>query len=1202
MSSSIVMAVSYNRGKLGAAFYEQVIETVRLLPDANEDADFTVLKNLLHQVRPTHVLASRVHDIRFLMALKRECGGSDPDPTLESIILENESMRDRSLGSSATKPTSEQHALDASRGPPSTSSTLRSGFPEDPLAATGMSGAGSSTDSAKQQHRPQEMQNMTVGCSTTISSDNSAVSQYRKDDSAKDEEVEDGEVADDDVEEGEIDDDLEEGELCEDDEDEGERWQPVFQILSGSAFSFEDGRKRLERMFIHPVHSSKVLTNMRFDAQDTNMIRAIGAVLRYIDQQQIGTGFGTQSQLTVKAIKTIVLDSSVDVDRSTVRALEIFDSDYNPSLLKRKFVYGNWSKKSVSVFGMCNLCRSVPGRLLLRQWFERPVNNRDVLRRRQDGISFFLQDCNLDATARIRGKLKSIVNIRGPLRRMHAGNASVNDWRNIYETSKTMAEIAEYLYEREIKLAIIEENLGLMAKELSHVAELVDGIIDFEGSTEDNRFVVRQGVSQELDRLKEEYEALPERLTHIAQDEANALGIEECSVGYVPIIGYLLIIEENMDETRTDRNDMNLAYTADHMNHYKTDRMKWLDEEYGDLKMQIVDAETTVLLRLQSKLLERHSDLTRAQHVAAVLDCLISLSMVAREHNWCRPKLVEESVIDVNMARNPIAELASKSGFVPNPIMSGGGHPKMRLISGPNASGKSVYLKSVGVIAYLAHVGSFVPAERAVIGPINRIMSRMYTVDSVLNAMSSFATDLKQISAAIRKSDKNSLMIIDEFGKGTMTEVGLSLFASCLNYWLELDLEERPHVIASSHFHSLPTFLSQPETVAFQMMEILRKDDGRIQFQYKLVDGQIDNSYASHTALCMGIPKDIVARADQVYAHLKAGLSIAAVEPKNKDEEQDMEEMASRMDSILDLFHEWDLKEDPVGFVEMAVPILRIDEDEFSADGGEHQGGCSFAEESETQKAGGNVDDGSTTRREETTAASADASPLEPNAKRARFMDPTDFVMPTTPMPNAKITGTPCGLPTQATSCVEISQPGAVDNTPAPKNPTENTVRPSGTSRVQTPQRASPSVPRATTSSQFRTPRPLQPSPSSALNGTTAKIGIVRPQQRPTPRVVDEIAVPTFRTPRALPPSPAMLPPTPMPENARYVSPSKLHISRLSVASRTSSVRPSQISDTSNVDVQRMSETSMLRYLNVPGASSARASPAPNSKQAPDST
>uniref|UniRef100_A0A914CT37 DNA mismatch repair proteins mutS family domain-containing protein n=1 Tax=Acrobeloides nanus TaxID=290746 RepID=A0A914CT37_9BILA len=202
----------------------------------------------------------------------------------------------------------------------------------------------------------------------------------------------------------------------------------------------------------------------------------------------------------------------------------------------------------------------------------------------------------------------------------------------------------------------------------------------------------------------------------------------------------------------------------------------------------------------------------------------------------------------------------------------------------------------------------------------------MYTIDSVLNGMSSFANDLNQMSSAIRKCDANSLVIIDEFGKGTMTEVGLSLLASCLNFWIDKGVEGCPHIYVSSHFHALPTLLVDTPLMSFHTMDVL-KNDNDLEFQYKFIEGVIDNSFASYTARKNGIPDEIVDRADEVYELLKSGCSIAMIPHQDPAENQKREEAADRMKAIVDRFMEWDLEEDPEGFLELAKAIL-IDQNE----------------------------------------------------------------------------------------------------------------------------------------------------------------------------------------------------------------------------------------------------------------------------------
>ncbi|KAI1716017.1 mutS domain V domain-containing protein [Ditylenchus destructor] len=841
--TATILCVSFAARKLGAVVYEEDVATIRIMNDIAEDDDYTMLKTLLEEVHPSHVIVNKSQDLNFIMAVRKECNQLPSENLdLDSTIEET----DRTTS-------------------------------DPPLFGPNIPHTAATNEV-----------NMTDG--------NQDVDQN----SAEADQMEDPDAEQDDV------------------------FRPALNLFPGVAFGFNDAKKRLDQMFTNNVHDPRLMVSLRFDCSETNMIRALGALLRYLDQQRIGVEFEDINVKTpIKAIKPFHLNELVEVDEVTKQALEIFYSDYNPQNIRRKFVFGNQRKEGMSLFKLCNICRSTPGKTMLKNWFERPTNNREVLQQRQEGISFFFHDCNLDAMNYVRNKLKDIMSVRGVIKRMRRGNISINDWKSVYMTICTLVKIGEYLKDREIKLNILKDKMAYFGDDLVRLATVLIQMVDFKESMMESRFVLNSGVDERLDELKATYEKLPDILTNLARLESDDFRTDSCSVAYVPIIGYLLMVPEQ--SRLPDDALVQLVFEAEGMCYYKSHRMEKLDEEIGDIKMHIIDLETTITLRLENLVIQRSGLIFRALDALAILDCLTSLAAVAREYNWTRPRFVDESVIDITMARHPIAEQICKSAsYIPNPIMSSQSFCKVKILSGPNASGKSVYLKMVGAITYLAHVGSFVPAEKATIGPINRIMSRMYTVDSVLDGMSSFANDLKQMAAAIRKSDGDSLFLIDEFGKGTMTEVGLSLLASCLNFWLEKPSEECPHLFLASHFHALRNLLVDRTLVRFQTMDVIRKENAKLEFQYKLIDGTIDNSYAVVTALKMGIPEDIVDRADDVYLHLKEGSSLAEMERKNKCEEEHFQWLASQMELILDDFLSWNMDDDALGFLDLAQKISKL--------------------------------------------------------------------------------------------------------------------------------------------------------------------------------------------------------------------------------------------------------------------------------------
>ncbi|WKX98105.1 hypothetical protein Q1695_013642 [Nippostrongylus brasiliensis] len=266
---------------------------------------------------------------------------------------------------------------------------------------------------------------------------------------------------------------------------------------------------------------------------------------------------------------------------------------------------------------------------------------------------------------------------------------------------------------------------------------------------------------------------------------------------------------------------------------------------------------------------------------------------------WNCPNFVEEPLIEATRVVHPLSRLVTEP-FVQNSVSSGGDSSRIKVFTGPNACGKSVYLKQVGLLVFLAHIGSFVPAEVAHIGIINKIFSRMYSVDSVLDGMSTFAKDLNQVSSALRRGDQRSLIIIDEFGKGTLTEVGLPLLASTLSYWTSKGNDYCPHVFVSSHFHALKAFIKDEcEAVSYHTMEV-RCRGKKLDFLYRLVDGLVESSYAAYTAEEMGVPVDVV------YNHVQCGRGITEL-ATDSDEERKNVWLIAQMSNLLSWFMECDI-------------------------------------------------------------------------------------------------------------------------------------------------------------------------------------------------------------------------------------------------------------------------------------------------------
>lgn len=300
-----------------------------------------------------------------------------------------------------------------------------------------------------------------------------------------------------------------------------------------------------------------------------------------------------------------------------------------------------------------------------------------------------------------------------------------------------------------------------------------------------------------------------------------------------------------------------------------------------------LDEEIVVMIDLAADVFVHEDALIRASEILGELDSLLALALAAEKYNWVRPTMTSENIIDIEGGRHPIQELLVPS-FIPNDCLMKGGRgsedtdevdlagaedePKSVLIlTGPNSSGKSIYMKQVALIVYLAHIGSYVPVTSATIGLTDRILTRIATRETAMDDESAFMTDLKQAAFSQNFATRRSLILADEFGKGTSMEAGAAIFASYLYYFLEDMGADCPKILASTHFHDLFKcgYLKPEEGVAYAHFEVrldpeAKEIEDRITYLYRLVPGRDERSLGLMCAALNGIQDDVIKRAEEI--------------------------------------------------------------------------------------------------------------------------------------------------------------------------------------------------------------------------------------------------------------------------------------------------------------------------------------------------
>eukprot|EP00731_Ephydatia_muelleri_P019153 Em0011g1193a len=520
-------------------------------------------------------------------------------------------------------------------------------------------------------------------------------------------------------------------------------------------------------------------------------------------------------------------------------ALQIFQKETHPSVYKG----GGGSKEGLSLFGLTMICSMAQPTSRHHEQDQisvglknvaRPLRDIPTLQQRLDAVSFLAAPKNTEVATNIQDCLKHIRNLPTIYNAIFIG-----------DMCRALSQ----------DISIFKRIAAAFTDELPRVASLINQIIDFGESSLHNRFVVKPNIDSELDEKKQLYNGLPDLMTQVAEEELAKLPdyITQCTIIYVPQLGFLLSIPRALICWRR-KTLYCLAWSScsyQTHGHYKTDRTKELDAQLGDTQCEITDRETIIMHRLQAVILEHTNILLDTVELAAELDCLLALAVFAREHNCVRPELQEEPGIYIKAGRHPLQELCV-TAFVPNDAHIDLKHGRMKVLTGPNASGKSVYLKQVGLLVFMAHLGSFVPADGALIGMVDHIFTRIRTRETVSVALSTFMIDLNQVD-------------------------GLALLTASLRHWLAKG-SMCPSVLVSTHFHGLvkQKLLPDNECVEYLTMDTLRDGDELV-FLYQLVPGLSDISYACHIAAGVGLPTNIVQRAAEVSELIRANKLVGKI-------------------------------------------------------------------------------------------------------------------------------------------------------------------------------------------------------------------------------------------------------------------------------------------------------------------------------------
>ncbi|NPV76974.1 MAG: DNA mismatch repair protein MutS [Anaerolineae bacterium] len=569
-------------------------------------------------------------------------------------------------------------------------------------------------------------------------------------------------------------------------------------------------------------------------------IRAAGALLQYIQETQ------PAALKLLENLSTYTLDDFMTLDAATRRNLELTET------IRSGDVKG-------SLLGVLDLTVTPMGKRLIRQWVSNPLLDLNAIHLRQDRIAYLVENGLI--RAELRAALRPLVDLERLTTRVVSGHALPRDLVAIRSMLQKLPAITAIFQEK-------DSPLNELASLPSHADELFlleTAISDDPPATLQNSGVIRPGYSSELDQIISSTQHAREWIANLENIERERTGIKSLKVGFNKIFGYY--IEITNSNTALVPADYIRKQTLVNAERYITPDLKEYEALVLNAEDRIREIEVRLFREVCSQLASHGRSLLESARRLAELDTLAALAEVAAINGYIRPEVVQENVLQIRDGRHPVVErLLSGERFVPNDAIFEPGEI-VRLITGPNMSGKSTFLRQVALIVLLAQMGSFIPANSARIGLVDRIFTRIGAQDEIHAGQSTFMVEMIETANILNHATGHSLLILDEIGRGTSTYDGVSIAWAAVEY-----IHNHPHLRArtlfATHYHEL-TQLSDLLPGVRNYNVAVTESEGKVIFLHKIVPGGADRSYGIHVAQLAGLPRPVIQRASEILNQLE---------------------------------------------------------------------------------------------------------------------------------------------------------------------------------------------------------------------------------------------------------------------------------------------------------------------------------------------
>ena len=521
------------------------------------------------------------------------------------------------------------------------------------------------------------------------------------------------------------------------------------------------------------------------------------------------------------------------------------------------------SQKKGSLFWVLDETETAMGRRLLRNYIEKPLVNSATITKRLNAVDELYK--NSIALDKIREALRTVYDLERIMTRVVCKTIAPRELRSLYDTLKTLPEIKALIEPFNCRYL---KDIYNEIDSLEDIAELIDTAIDPEPSAalKDGN-VINKGYNAVLDDFRDILQNVQDHLTRIEEREKERTGIKNLRTGYNRIFGYYIEI------TNSYKNLVPSDYIRKQT---LTGAERYINSELKEIENKILDANDKVLA-LETELYNGVRDkvaleLERIQKTASALsrlDVFCSMAYSATKNNYVCPTINANGVINIKDGRHPVVEKFSSGGlFIPNDTYLDR-NDRVSLITGPNMAGKSTYMRQTALIVLMAHIGSFVPASSADITITDAIFTRVGASDDLSAGQSTFMVEMTELSDILKNATKDSLLILDEIGRGTSTYDGMSIARAALEYIADKDKLGAKCMFAT-HYHELAVLESEVPAIKNYNVAVKKQKEGII-FLRKIIKGYADQSYGIEVAKLANLPSKVISRAYEILENLESG-------------------------------------------------------------------------------------------------------------------------------------------------------------------------------------------------------------------------------------------------------------------------------------------------------------------------------------------